>query len=151
MPNQFEVTRFRINNVWQDVVIDWSINRAIRTVLAMCGSTDYTDYADQEKDLRNLWMAEQEKILRNLWMAFLFDHPDQKLAVTKPKFAPVTSDAGFAKFAWFVAFNASQKSKRLEQLVRDHNNIGKKKLRQAIVGAPKCFSKTSAIVPRRRG
>ena len=76
MPNQFEVTRFRIGNVWQDVVIDWSIiNPAIRTVLAMCGSTDYTDYADQEKDLRNLWMVEQEKILRNLWMAFLLIIP----------------------------------------------------------------------------
>ena len=30
--------------------------------------------------------------------------------VMKPKFAPVTSDAGLAKFAWLVAFNASARN-----------------------------------------
>src|SRR5207237_9646835 len=112
---QLDVVGFCISDVWEDVVVAGSVvEPMIRARLTVRTSADYADYADQEKSLRKLWIA------------FLFYHVVQKLnripkrhcrdwlgpyvAVTKPKLAAVTSEAGLAKFAWFVAFSASARN-----------------------------------------
>src|SRR5689334_6053156 len=111
---QLEIACLRVRDVRHDVVIAGNVIDPGIGGLAVSRPADYTDYADQEKNLRNPWIV------------FFSCHASQKLSripkrhcrdwfgpyveVTNPKVALLMSDCGFAKFAWFVALSASARN-----------------------------------------
>src|ERR1043165_1930083 len=112
---ELDVAGLRVRDVGKDVVLAVNVvDPAIGIRLAESRSADYTDYADQKSNLRNLWIG------------FVNPHASQKLSrlpnrhcrnwfgpyveVIKPKVALLMSDCGFAKLAWFVALSASARN-----------------------------------------